>query len=218
MQQAVAWVDRFVHPPGRLARAPGSAMLVAVTCSLTLAIGAVAQTAGTGTAVSSPSASAPATGIDGPEAGLPSPADRQFLEKAAMAGMAEVELGKLAQQKATSIPVRVYGERMVRDHGEANEELQLTASAKGSQVPAGLDPKHKATLQRLQNLSSREFDLEYMKQMVADHQQAVSDFRKQAESGEDADLKRFAASRLPQLEEHLKTARSLSEATKAWKR
>lgn len=218
MQQAVAWVDRFVNELGRLGARAEQAMIVAVTCSLTLALSAVAQTAGTGTAGSPESASANTTRGDSANAGLLSPADRQFVEKAALAGTAEVELGKLAQQKATSIPVRVFGERMVEDHSEANDELKLIASDKGTQVPAELDPKHKATMQRLQKLSSREFDREYMKQMVIDHQQTVSDFKKQATSGKDADLKGFAASRLPKLEEHLKTARSLSEATKAWKR
>lgn len=219
MQRAVEWVDKFVDELGRLGtHAQPAKLAVAVTCSLGLALSAVAQTTGTGTAGFPASPSATTTRVDSAKAGALSPADRQFVEKAAMAGMAEVEFGQLAQQKATSIPVRVFGERMVQDHSEANDELNVIASAKGIQVPDQLGQKHKATLQKLQKLSSREFDREYMKQMVADHQQSVSDFKKQVESGEDADLKGFAASSLPKLEEHLKTARSLSQAAKAWKR
>jgi len=218
LQQAVTWVDRFVNELGRLGTLAEQAMrAVAVTCSLGLALVAAAQTAGTGTAGSASSTSI-TTHAESAKPSSLSPADRLFLEKAAMAGMAEVELGELAQQKATSIPVRVFGERMVQDHSEANDQLKVIASTKGAQFPAELEEKQKATVQNLQKLSSRDFDREYMKQMVASHEQTVADFKKQAESGNDADLKGFAASSLPKLEGHLKTARSLSEATKTWKR
>jgi putative membrane protein len=191
--------------------------LIALTCSLGLAFGAGAQTADIGTPGTTATNAATTLG-DSAKADSLSAADRQFVEKAAMAGMAEVEFGRLAQQKATSIPVRVFGERIVQDYSEANDELRVIASATGTRVPAELEPRHLVTRQMLQNLSGAEFDREYMKQTVAHHQQTVSDFRKQAESGKDADLNGFVASILPMLEAHLKTARSLSEATKPSRR
>ena len=113
MQQAVTWVDRFVNELRRIGTLAEPGMrAVAVTCSLGLALVAAAQTAGTGTAGSASSTSL-ATRAESENPSSLSPADRQFVEKAALAGMAEVELGELAQQKATSIPVRVFGERMV---------------------------------------------------------------------------------------------------------
>jgi putative membrane protein len=128
--------------------------------------------------------------------------------------MAEVELGKLAQQRGTGDQVKEFGDHMVQDHSKANEELKTIAAAKGVQVPVDLDEKHKAAMQMLQKLSGGEFDRAYMKQMVADHKQTVADFKRQAESGKDADVKSFAASTLPKLEEHLKMAQSVSESTK----
>ena len=190
--------------------------LVAATCSIGLAFGAVAQTAGTGTAGTPPTGSATTSG-DSAKSGPLSSTDRQFVQKAAMGGMAEVELGKLAQQKATSDQVKKFGEQMVQDHSKANDELKMVASTKGVQVPAAPGDKHKAAMQKLQKLSGGEFDREYMKQMVADHKETVSDFKKQAELGKDADLKGFAASKLPKLEEHLKMAQSMSDATRASK-
>ena len=187
------------------------ASLIGATCAL-IGLGAAAQTTGTGTA-------GPATAPSGDSAkaaGLSS-SDREFVQKAAMGGMAEVELGKLAKQTATSDQVKNFGEHMVQDHSKANDELKAIASAKGVQVPAELGEKHKAAMQKLQKLSGGEFDREYMNQMVADHRQTVADFKKQAESGNDADLKSFAASTLPQLQEHLKMAQSTSEATKTSK-
>jgi putative membrane protein len=185
--------------------------LVAAACSLGLALGAVAQTPGTATGPTTAAAG------DSAKAGALSSADRQFVQKAAMGGLAEVELGKLAQQKAVSDQVKKFGEHMVQDHSKANDELKAIATTKGAPVPADVDAKHKAAMQKLQKLSGGEFDREYMKQMVADHKQTVSDFKKQAEAGKDADLKGFAASTLPKLQEHLQMAQSLSDATKASK-
>lgn len=187
------------------------ASLVAAACSLGLALGAVAQTPGTATGTNAPTAG------DSAKAGALSSTDRQFVQKAAMGGLAEVELGKLAQQKATSDQVKRFGEHMVQDHSKANEALMAIASAKGAPVPGELDGKHKAAMQKLQKLSGGEFDREYMKQMVADHKQTVSDFKKQAEAGKDAELKSFAASTLPKLQEHLQMAQSLSDASEGSK-
>jgi putative membrane protein len=175
--------------------------LVAATCCLGFALGTVAQTTAAGT-----------TGT-----ATLSSADRQFVEKAAMGGMAEVELGKLAQQKATSDQVKTFGDHMVQDHSKANDELKAIASNKGVQLPADVGPKHKAAMQKLQKLSGGAFDEAYMKQMVADHKETVADFKKEAESGKDADLKGFASSKLPKLEEHLKMAQSTRDAMKGSK-
>ena len=188
--------------------------LIALTASIGLAFGAVAQTSGSGTSAS------PSTTMSGSsaKAGSVSSADRQFIQKAAMGGMAEVELGKLAQEKASSDEVKKFGEHMVEDHGKANEELKSIASTEGVQVSTELDKKHKATMQKLEKLSGAEFDREYMKQMVTDHKKTVADFKKQADSGKDAELKAFAAKTLPTLQEHLKMAQSLSDSTKSAKR
>ena len=190
--------------------------LVVATCWLALALGAAAQTAGTGTA-GSPATNAAATSGDSAKAAALSSTDREFVQKAAMGGIAEVELGKLAKQTATNDQVKNFGEHMVQDHSKANEELKAIASTKGVQLPAELGEKHKAAMEKLQKLSGGDFDRAYMKQMVADHKQTVADFKKQVESGKDADLKSFAASTLPKLQEHLKMAQSLSEATKSSK-
>ena len=187
------------------------ALITGATSAL-LGLNAVAQTPGTGTA-----GPAAITSGDSAKAGSLSPADREFVQKAAKGGMAEVELGKLAKQKATGDQVKKFGEHMVQDHSKANEELKTIASAKGIQVPADLDEKHKTAMQKLQKLSGADFDREYTKQMVADHKQTVADFKKQAESGKDADLKSFAASTLPKPEEHLKMAQAVNEATKTSK-
>jgi putative membrane protein len=152
------------------------------------------------------------------KAGSMAAADRRFVQKAAMAGMAEVELGQLAQQKASDDQVKQFGAHMVQDHGKANDELKQVASAKGLQLPTGLDGKHAKGMKKLQQLSGADFDREYATMMVADHKEVVSEFQKQAKSSKDADVKAFAEKTLPTLQEHLKMAQALNGSAKGKKK
>jgi putative membrane protein len=141
--------------------------------------------------------------------GKVSGADRNFVVQAAEGGMAEVELGKVAQQKGASDAVKQFGERMVADHGKANKELQSLATKLGVTVPAKLSEKHQSDMQKLSKLSGSEFDREYASHMVMDHEKTVSLFETQAKQGDTPELKAFAAKTLPVLQEHLKMARGL---------
>jgi putative membrane protein len=133
-------------------------------------------------------------------------ADNTFVTKAAVGGMAEVELGKLAQQRASSDAVKDFGKRMETDHSKANEELKTTAANKGITLPTTLDAKHQATMDRLSKLNGAAFDRTYMQEMVKDHREDVAEFQKEANSGDDPDVKAFAGKTLPTLQEHLKMA------------
>jgi len=166
-------------------------------------------------------ATAPSTG-QGTKAGAGAgasvaAADKAFVQKAAVGGMAEVEMGKMAQQKGSSDQVKQFGSRMVEDHSKANDELKQIASSKGITLPTDLDAKHKSKVDKMQKLSGAQFDRAYMDDMVADHKQDVAEFKKQATSGKDSDLKSFAAKTLPTLEDHLKMAQSTDAAVKGSK-
>ena len=143
--------------------------------------------------------------------------DKTFVQKAAVGGIAEVEMGKMAQQKASNDQVKQFGSRMVEDHSRANDELKKIASSKGIALPTELDAKHKAKMDKMQKLSGAQFDRAYMDDMVADHKEDVSEFQKQAKSGSDADIKGFASKTLPTLQEHLTLAESTDKAVKGGK-
>lgn len=145
-------------------------------------------------------------------------ADRKFVEKAAIDGMAEVELGKLAQQKAASDQVKQFASRMVEDHSKANDELKQIASTKGLQLPTALDKGHQKDMEDLGKRSGADFDKKYMDHMVSEHKKDVSMFEKEAKSGKDAELKAFAAKTLPKLQEHMKLAQSVHEGVKSAKK
>jgi len=132
--------------------------------------------------------------------------DNNFMVKAAEGGMAEVELGNLAVSHASDPKVKEFGQRMVTDHTKANDELKMIAKRKGDSLPPVISARDQATKDRLSKLSGAEFDRAYMSDMVKDHKADVSEFRKESNSGSDADYKAFAAKTLPTLEEHLKLA------------
>ena len=144
--------------------------------------------------------------------------DRSFMNKAAQGGAAEVELGKLAQEKAANPQVKEFAARMVKDHGEGNAKLTQIASGKGVGLPDGMSKSARGEMDKLNKRSGSDFDREYMKHMVSDHKKDISEFEKQAKSGKDAELKAFAADTLPTLREHLKMARSAQAAVKGKKR
>jgi putative membrane protein len=138
------------------------------------------------------------------------PADRQFVKKAAEGGLAEVELGKLASEKADSPDVKQFGQRMVDDHSKANDQLKQVASEKGITIPDKLSAKDAATKARLEKLSGRAFDRAYMRDMVTDHTKDVSEFRMESKNAKDPDVKNFASQTLPTLKDHLKEAKSIA--------
>lgn len=144
--------------------------------------------------------------------------DARFLQKAAMDGLAEVEMGRLAQQKAVHEEVKQFAGRMVEDHGKANQELTRVASTNSVTVPTALDKRHQKQLDRLSKLTGPDFDRAYMKHMLKDHRKDVKEFREHARSRRPNDATRFAAATLPTLEGHLNAAQSTNDIVQGSKR
>jgi putative membrane protein len=141
-------------------------------------------------------------------------ADAKFMKEAADGGMAEVELGQLASEKASSSDVKQFGQRMVEDHGKANDELKQLAAQKHVDLPAEPSAKHKAAKARLEKLAGEQFDKAYVADMLKDHKKDVSAFEKQSRAAKDPDVKSFAAKTLPTLQDHLKRVQSLNSGSK----
>ena len=135
----------------------------------------------------------------------------KFATDAAQGGMAEVELGRLATQRAGDASVREFGARMVADHTRANTELKSVAANKGIQLPGDMTSDQKSEVDKLSKMSGAEFDKEYMSTMVKDHQDDVKEFQTQSQSGNDADIKAFAAKVLPTLQQHLSMAQQTAQ-------
>jgi|SRR5580704_5958933 putative membrane protein len=140
--------------------------------------------------------------------------EKRFVKDALLGGMTEVELGKVALEKASSDPVKQFAQKMIDDHSKANEDLKQLASKENINVPDSLDSKHQSRVEKLSKLSGADFDRAYIKDQLKDHQQDVQEFQQEAQRGSDSDVKSFASKTLPVLEEHLSMAKDLEKAKK----
>jgi putative membrane protein len=141
--------------------------------------------------------------------------DQQFVHEAALGGLMEVEVGKLAQQKSSSDAVKQFGQRLVQDHTKANDQLKEVAAKQGLSVPDTLDSKHQATVDKLSKLSGKAFDQAFIKDAVKDHEEDVKKFQKEAQNGKNPGVKNFASETIPVLQEHLSMAKSLKKSNGA---
>jgi len=138
--------------------------------------------------------------------------DESFYKKAAEGGLAEVELGKLAQEKSSNSSVQEFGSMMVSDHAAANEKLKTIAASKNVKLPTRPSIGQMATKTKLKTLSGDTFDDSYIKGMIKDHEEDIKEFQKEASSGQDPDAKAFAAATLPTLKAHLKKIQEIASA------
>lgn len=132
--------------------------------------------------------------------------DAKAIQELAEANMAEVEAGKLAQQKAKSDEVKKFAQHMVDDHGKMLDEVKKLAESKGVKLPAGPNATHKAAMKKLEAAAGDQFDKIYMQLMVKDHQETVNKVQTIARAAKDTDVKAAAEKALPNIKEHLKMA------------
>jgi putative membrane protein len=128
--------------------------------------------------------------------------DHIFMKKASKGGTMEVAMGKLAEQNAQSDDVKSFGKRMVTDHSKANDELKSIAAKKNVTLPAK-EPK-----------VSWSSDKAYMDLMVKDHEKDLAEFKQEANSGTDPDVKKFADDTAKVVQEHLDLAKQTQSKLK----
>jgi putative membrane protein len=135
--------------------------------------------------------------------------DADWAVEAANGGMTEVELGKIAQQKATSDRVKNFGAMMVADHGKAGDQLKQIAAQKNITLPASLSDKSQKDLDNLNKKTGKDFDKAYIDMMIDDHKKDLDKFKKGSTDLKDADLKNFATQGVPMIQMHLDTIKAI---------
>ena len=138
--------------------------------------------------------------------------DSAFFKHAAEGGLAEVELGNVAQQKSQNQSVKDFGAMMVKDHSAANDKLKSVAASKNITLPTSPSAGQMATKAKLKVLSGESFDKSYIKGMIKDHEQEIKEFQKEAATGRDPEAKAFARSTLPTLQTHLNKIQSIAQS------
>jgi len=137
-------------------------------------------------------------------------ADKDFVRSVAESSATEVELGKLAQEKASSDAVRELGRRMVEAHTQTGEHMKEAGAGLNVQVPSEPPRKAKKAQDKLAKLSGPDFDRAYAKLAADEEKQAVKQFEREAKNGKAAGVKDFAAKNLSSEQEHQKQAEELA--------
>ena len=145
-------------------------------------------------------------------AGCGAPSTPDFVHKAAMTDLYEIEAGKIASEKGQSDAVKQYGQHMVEAHTKTSEELKRVVAAEklGVAVPSRLSKRYHSMIETLNKAKPEIFDRVYAKQQVKAHKRASELFDDYAEGGDNAALKQFAANVLPTVKQHLEQAEKLA--------
>lgn len=141
-------------------------------------------------------------------------ADADFAKKAAEGGMMEVDLGQLAAAKATSQDVKDFGNRMVTDHGKANDALKSLAAQKNFTLPTAAGAEETKTSNDLSKKQGAAFDKAYMSDMVKDHEKDLKEFQKASKDVKDPDLKNWATQTMTVVQDHLNMAKQINSKLK----
>ena len=135
-------------------------------------------------------------------------ASKKFIKHAMECNLAEIQVGKLAQEKGQKDGVRAFGQMLATDHADANQKATEAAGALGVAPPTEPSRKQKALYDKLSKLSGDTFDRQFAMEMVADHRKDVREYEKEARKKNDPAAD-YANQSLPVLRKHLQTAQSL---------
>jgi putative membrane protein len=172
---------------------------------------------GGGQQPNTPSQQQPSATMGSPGTGTTSPTtqnfgDQAFVTKALEGGMAEVQLGQLAQEKSQSDDVKQFAQKMVNDHSQMGDKwFKPVAKEIGVSEPKGPSKKDKKLIEKLQGLSGQEFDTEYIQAMVKDHKEDLKDFQTEAEAAQDPNVKQIAEQGSKVISQHLQMIEQIAQ-------
>lgn len=138
--------------------------------------------------------------------------DTQFMKMAAQVNMTEAHIGQMAQTHASAQNVKDFGKTLSDEHTTSYEGLSVLANKTGEEIPKALAKN--ATVNRLDHLKGKSFDRAFVQNEVQDHKTALAAFKKEAEHGDNPDVKAWAQSMIPKLEGHLQAAENLEKQAK----
>ena len=141
-------------------------------------------------------------------------ATAEFLVEAANGGMAEVQLGNLAQQAAASQAVKDFGKMMVQDHSKANDVVKALAMQRDVTLPDSVGGDAAKMIADLKDKKGSDFDKAYVKGMIKDHEEDIKVFKDAADKVNDAEVKTFINNTIPTLEHHLDSIKAIRKMMK----
>jgi putative membrane protein len=143
-----------------------------------------------------------------------SKSDLKYMTGSAQGLMSELKLGAMAEQRASDEGVRKFGKQMVTDHGKDLQELQQLAKQKQVKLPESLNADQSREAGKLEKLSGKDFDREYVKYEVKDHKDDIKEQKETLKKTHDPELKQFAGKELDTVTGHKKTVDALQARIK----
>lgn len=135
----------------------------------------------------------------------------EFLKKVTNSGMAEIQLAKLAQQKATIDAVKNFAAMLERDHTAVNQQVKSLADQRNEAVPATISDDKQKMYTDMEKMTGKAFDKNYISMMVKSHNDGISLFEDTRSNASDIDVKNFADKILPTLKMHLDSAKAIQK-------
>jgi putative membrane protein len=139
-------------------------------------------------------------------------ADRNFIQNQIELNEAEVNMGRLAQERAANPQVREFAQTMVREHEEALRELRQIAAQHNVEIERRdeMPREHRNVHERLTERSGAEFDREFVEWAIDKHEDAINDLEGKMDS-DNAALRQWASQTAPKLRQHLAHAQNLQQ-------
>ena len=141
------------------------------------------------------------------------PKTEDFVTEAAGSDMFEIESSKLAVERSQDAAMKTFAQQMITDHTKTSDELKaLVAGGKvTATIPAAMSSSQQSMLDKLKALQGDDFTKQYHSDQEDVHEDAVDLFKRYGDSGDNADLKAWAATTRPALEHHLQMATDMNK-------
>ena len=139
-----------------------------------------------------------------------SAADTVFIQTAGAAGLAEVQLGKMALDQSSDAAIKALAQHMIDDHDKANDALKSLAVSKKVSFPSDITKDAQKEVDKLKAEKGSNFDQAWSKAIVQDHQDAIKLFDNEGKQTKDPDLQKFVKSTEPALKSHLAAAQKIA--------
>ena len=136
-----------------------------------------------------------------------------FVTRAAVTNLMEVELGNMAQAKSSNPQIKTYAAQLIADHRAAQAQLKAPAAQAKLAMPGEIDVERQQVRDQLAALDGRAFDAKFVEVMASSHDEAVTLFEAASKSPElTKELRQYASTMLPKLQAHAQAAHEFSSA------
>lgn len=147
---------------------------------------------------------------EGNVAGRNAKQDAKLMSELARANIAEIEISKIALEKAQSEDTRRFAQQMIDDHSKAMTDLENLASAKGVKLPSEPDASHRKLARNMKDMDGKQFEAQYRNRAgIDDHQSTLKLLQKVKKDGNDPQLKSIADQMQPVVQHHLDMAKQM---------